>query len=181
MKKVLFIAVMMLAALGATAGEDPDDYSGYIIVPDCTPGGTVVWSPTLDQSIMDVINQMVPPVIYKVAEYSPDDALDYFYLDPNTHEVKVKEDVKLDYDKLYPDNKFILSLSIHGFFSDSTPTTLTDIVIRFAIGKVSMAEGTEDANSWELGANESVVPPGIKATYSGKRKVKSVTAKRKEN
>lgn len=176
MKKTLFLAMMTLAALTATAQEDPNDYNDYIIVPDCATAGTVVWNVA---HFGDVFPGYGPYEIESciLTGFPPDNGgLNYFSVEESTGNIMVKEGVTLDYDNL-PAKQFGFDLEILAKFASGRETE-ENLLLLFTIDKVSMAEGTEDANSWKLGANASVVPPGIKATYSGKRKIKSVTARK---
>ena len=177
MKKTLFLAMMTLAALTATAQEDPDDYTGYIIVPIGTPAGTVVWNFAFNQDFMNVLNQMVPPIDYELYDDYGSGGQDYFQVSPDRRVIYVSRDLTLVDDNLTSGKKFTFIVRASGKNSNREDV-FTGAVVKLAIGKVSMAEGTPDPDKWSLGANASVVPPGIKATYSGKRKIKSVTARK---
>lgn len=177
MKKTLFLAMMTLAALTATAQRNLDDFDDYTIIPSCATEGTVVWDVEDHWDLFHTIIQDNQASSCNLTEESPyNGGLNYFSVEESTGKIKVKEGVTLDYDNLSA-KQFGFKIWVHYFDSYGRERE-GETLIFFTIDKVSMAEGTEDANSWKLGANASVVPPGIKAEYSGKRKIKSVTARK---
>lgn len=177
MKKTLFLAMMTLAALTATAQDIPDDFDDYTIIPSCATEGTVVWDVEDHWDLFYTVIQYNYVKSCNLTEYSPyNGGLNYFSVEESTGKIKVKEGVTLDYDNLSA-KQFGFKIWVHHTDADGKESE-EEILLFFTIDKVSMAEGTEDANSWKLGANDLVVPPGIKAEYTGKRKIKSVTARK---
>ena len=176
MKKVLFIAVMMLAALGATAGEDPNDHTCSMVVPEGTPANTVVWAPELDDELTYGLNLIKNELSFTVdGEYSAN-AKNVFNFDTDTGVITVKENASFKYGDSFG---FRFIFTGEDGFGNQVVAVWTRLTL--VIGKAAFAEDTEDKDNWTIEAKGMVTHAGIQATYSGKRKVKSVTAKRKEN
>jgi len=176
MKKVLFIAVMMLAALGVKAQRGSNDYTCSMVVPEGTPANTVVWSPKLDDDLKSALNLIKNELSFTVdGEYSAD-AKNVFNFNTATGVITVKENASFKYG-----DSFGFRFTFTGEDGVGNQVVAVWTRLTLVIGKAAFAEDTEDKDNWTIEAKGMVTHAGIQATYSGKRKVKSVTAKRKEN
>ena len=176
MKQILLIAVMMLAALGAMAQRGSNDYTCSIVVPEGSPAGTVVWTPNLDDEMKFGLNFIKSDLSFTVDEGYSDEAKNVFNFNTATGVITVKEDASFKYSDSYGfrfayDGKDGVGNQVVGGW----------FIVTLVIGKAAFAEGTEDKDNWTIEAKGMDTHAGVQATYSGKRKVKSVTAKRIEN
>ena len=176
MKQILLIAVMMLAALGAMAQRGSSDYTCSIVVPEGTPEGTVVWSPDLDDELKSDLNKIKSDLSFRVDEVYSNEAKNVFNFNTATGVITVKENASFKYG-----DSFGFRFSFYGKDELANEVVGVGYIVTLVIGKAAFAEGTEDKDNWTIEAKGMDTHAGVQATYSGKRKVKSVTAKRIEN
>ena len=171
MKQILLVAVMMLAALGAMAQRGSNDYDFSIVVPEGTTEGTVVWSPDLDDDLTYDLNKIKYDLTFTVDEGYSNEAKNVFNFNTATGVITVKEDASFKYGDNYG-----FRFSFYGKDEHANEVVGGWFIVTLVIGKAAFAEGTEDKGNWEIAPKSLVTHAGVQATYSGKRKVKSVTA-----